>query len=189
VRYAEQDWSRDGANGPWRSRLHLLVSPPPSTPTPPATDAERADAIADRMQRRAYDGAPPVIPHPITQDTSAACLACHAEGLVVKDRVAPRLSHAPHANCTQCHVPALGLPIQEAGLAKAIAENGFQGWIQQGRGSRAWEGAPPTVPHTTLMRSDCLSCHGTRGHVGLRTPHPERVACVQCHVPEPPRPP
>ncbi len=41
---------------------------------------------------------------------------------------------------------------------------------------------PPQIPHSTEGRRDCLSCHRD----GLRppiTPHPERVNCVQCHVP------
>lgn len=40
-----------------------------------------------------------------------------------------------------------------------------------------------TIPHGTQLRSDCLSCHGPPGLVGLRTPHPDRQACVQCHAP------
>jgi cytochrome c-type protein NapB len=33
------------------------------------------------------------------------------------------------------------------------------------------------------MRDDCMSCHGPQGLFGLRTPHPDRQSCLQCHVP------
>jgi len=33
------------------------------------------------------------------------------------------------------------------------------------------------------MREDCMSCHGPQGLFGLRTPHPDRPSCLQCHVP------
>jgi cytochrome c-type protein NapB len=29
-----------------------------------------------------------------------------------------------------------------------------------------------------------MSCHGPNGLFGLRTPHPDRQSCFQCHVPE-----
>jgi len=32
------------------------------------------------------------------------------------------------------------------------------------------------------MRQDCTSCHGVTGLPGLRTPHPERFNCQQCHA-------
>ena len=38
------------------------------------------------------------------------------------------------------------------------------------------------MPHGTFMRTRCLSCHGEYGYPGLRTDHPRRVNCVQCHI-------
>ena len=38
------------------------------------------------------------------------------------------------------------------------------------------------MPHATLMRTDCLSCHGPASYPGLRTDHAQRVNCVQCHA-------
>ena len=183
--YAKQDWLRDGPNAHWRSRIANLTQPASDlTALTNVTDAERTQALADRAGRRAFDGAPPVVPHPITQDSSAACLACHGPGLAVKDKVASKISHASYSSCTQCHVPAggTGLPMLESALLAPIAGNQFVSAPPPLKGTRAWPQAPPTIPHSTLMRSDCLSCHGPRGLFGLRTPHPERQSCVQCHV-------
>ena len=47
---------------------------------------------------------------------------------------------------------------------------------------RASSVAPPVMPHSTLMRVNCLACHGPNGYRGLRTTHPERLNCVQCHA-------
>ncbi|QIF04392.1 nitrate reductase cytochrome c-type subunit [Roseimicrobium sp. ORNL1] len=190
VSYAKQDWLRDGSNAQWRNDLTKLIQPPPPPgPLKPATDEQRAQAITKRAQRRAFDGAPPVVPHPITQESSASCLACHGPGLMVGDRSASRISHAHFSSCTQCHVPGGGTQLHTTDgnlMAEFGQGNTFQGIESHGKGTRAWPGAPPTIPHPTLMRSDCMSCHGPIGLVGLRTSHPERQQCVQCHVPTQP---
>ncbi|RBP45183.1 cytochrome c-type protein NapB [Roseimicrobium gellanilyticum] len=190
VSYAKQDWLREGSNAQWRNDLAKLIQPPPPPgPLQPATDEQRAQALHQRELRRAYDGAPPVVPHPITQESSASCLACHGPGLVVKDKTASKVSHAHFSSCTQCHVPGNGPQLQpsETTLLAEFGEgNTFHGIASHGKGTRAWPGAPPTVPHPTQMRSDCMSCHGPTGLAGLRTSHPERQQCVQCHVPTQP---
>ncbi len=185
VAYAQQDWLRDGANAQWRSHVADLLQPPvdPAMATN-VTEAQRAMAVAARAARRAFDGAPPVVPHPIAQDSSAACLACHGPGLAVKDKVASRISHAAYSSCSQCHVAAGGLGLGGAGpaLLAPLAGNHFAGAEAPLKGSRAGPHAPPTIPHGTRMRGDCLSCHGPRALFGLRTPHPERQSCAQCHA-------
>lgn len=185
VSYARQDWLRDGQNADWSNSVSKLVQPPIEPVAHVVAQVDREAALLTRAGRRAYNGAPPVVPHPITQDSSAACLACHADGMVVKDRVAPKISHQPYSSCTQCHVPASGpqLPLQFASLREPLATNSFKGAPEPTRGERAWIMAPPTVPHSTSMRTDCLSCHGPLGQFALRTPHPERRSCLQCHVP------
>ena len=185
-RYLEVDRTKDGANANWVNVLTNLKSAPPSGPLTNVSAAERQTAIADRMQRRAYDGAPPVVPHPITQDSVASCLSCHGQGLQIRDRMATRISHAHFTNCTQCHVPShgAGIPLKETSLLQALTTNDFSGSTPR-KGTRAWTGAPPTIPHPSSMRSDCASCHGAAGLYGLRTPHLERQACTQCHVAEP----
>ena len=185
VPYWKQDWLKEGANATWNNRIGNLVQPVPDlSALTNVTAAERALALNQRAARRAFDGAPPVVPHPIAQDSSAACLACHGPGLVVKDKVASKISHARYSSCTQCHVPSMGsqIPTVDSALLEPIANNQFVGLAAPLKGSRAWPTAPPAVPHATLMRSDCMSCHGPQGLFGLRTPHPNRQACVQCHA-------
>lgn len=177
-------------NAAWRSSLATLVSAAPR-PLPTRTAAEaaidRTLAVEKRRSRRAYDGAPPVIPHPVDPTSPASCRACHETGLVIRDLIAPRMSHGDLGSCTQCHVPAggTGIPmLAETAALPPFAENAFNGVRSSGAGSRAWPGAPPTIPHTVQMRENCASCHGLTGLPGLRTTHPERTLCVQCHVPE-----
>jgi nitrate reductase cytochrome c-type subunit len=48
------------------------------------------------------------------------------------------------------------------------------------------ENEPPVIPHKATgneTAKQCLKCHlkGTKG--APKTPHPERKACTQCHVP------
>ncbi len=185
VAYAKQDWLRHGANGRWQNRMANLAQPAPDLAAlTNVTEAARALALDERAARRAFDGAPPVVPHPIAQDSSSACLACHGPGLTVKDKIASKISHAHYLNCTQCHVPSGGteLPTRESSLLAPLAANQFVSVPPPLQGARAWPLAPPSIPHGTLMRSDCLSCHGPRGLFGLRTPHPDRQSCVQCHA-------
>jgi cytochrome c-type protein NapB len=137
------------------------------------TDDMKLAALADRARNRAYDGAPPTIPHPIDQQTVASCLACHGEGIKVGERVASKISHPHLSNCTQCHVEQSPIAV----------DNGFVGIYRAGPGDRANPGAPPTIPHHTFMRNDCLSCHGLITRPGTRTTHPWLTNCQQCHAP------
>jgi cytochrome c-type protein NapB len=44
-------------------------------------------------------------------------------------------------------------------------------------------GSPPPIPHALQMRENCRACHAGPGAVAeLRTTHPERVTCRQCHA-------
>lgn len=147
---------------------------------PPQTDAQRAEVLADRSQRRAYDGAPPTIPHAIDGKSTFECLACHASGGVVAGRRAPAMSHERHDSCTQCHVARSGPPSPPAA---PLTSSTFVGQSPTPKGSRAWTGAPPTIPHSTWMRTNCGSCHGVGGALGMRSTHPWRESCQQCHVP------
>jgi cytochrome c-type protein NapB len=138
-------------------------------------EAPRGRAAYRRVQR-AYDGAPPVIPHPVRPLQRQDCLACHAEGIDLgPDGLAPRTPHPEQTQCSQCHVEqALG--------GDGLAANRFVGHREPDRGSRAYPGAPPTVPHRLETRRHCLGCHGDFGGSPIRTPHPDRVNCRQCHV-------
>jgi cytochrome c-type protein NapB len=146
------------------------------------SDEDRARALTARGERRAYDGAPPTIPHAIQQNGPPDCLACHQNGATIAGRRAPRMSHESYASCTQCHVstqPRAG----ETSPVTASPESTFTGLASPARGERAWPGAPPTIPHPTKMRGECGSCHGTNGAPGMRSTHPYRQSCTQCHAP------
>lgn len=146
------------------------------------TGAQKAPALADRMANRAYDGAPPTIPHPVRQGTASECLACHDEGLRIRGATASAISHREMAQCTQCHVVSSAPMPADTWLAKEVGESTFVGLAPPTEGSRAWSIAPPTIPHPTSMREQCLSCHGPLGREALRSTHPERETCTQCHA-------
>lgn len=181
VSYTELPEAGLSPNDQWESNLQTLISPRPDVRAPVVrTEAMKLEALADRASRRAFDGAPPVIPHPInSQYASMSCLACHRQGLWVGDRLATPMSHPELTNCTQCHVEAVG-PEFTAGFEPV--ENEFVGVYRAGSGGRAGPGAPPTIPHSTWMRQECLSCHGLVARPGLRTTHPWLTNCTQCHA-------
>ena len=134
-----------------------------------------------RMDRRAFDGAPPVIGHP---PLGAACIACHdSDGIELPELgMAPPNPHtrtsglSRASRCGQCHVfrqtSARFVPSDFVGL-KSLPSGG----------KRAHVLAPPTVPHPFQMRENCLACHaGPASRPSIRTSHPERTRCRQCHV-------
>lgn len=139
-----------------------------------------SDALAERAALRAFAGAPPTIPHPVRANGAAECLACHGDGFALGERRASRIAHERYASCTQCHVTEASFTILPANAA-ARTGNRFAGLDSPGHGATAYEDAPPAVPHRTFMREDCGACHGPGGRAGLRTPHPERRSCLQCH--------
>lgn len=137
--------------------------------------------FAARASRRAYEGAPPVMPH---QRFPSPCLACHGERRVEVAGLglAPPSPHGQTpgmaaARCDQCHVARTA-----DGLYRRTRFAGLDpGW--SGPAHRLYPGAPPVVPHRILMREDCLACHaGPAARPEIRTTHPERVRCLQCHA-------
>jgi cytochrome c-type protein NapB len=148
-------------------------------PSVARTEELRLAAVAARARRRAFDGAPPAVPHAVDELSSHACTSCHAKGMAIEGRIAPVMSHPAYQNCLQCHAPTFGRPAEPWEKAQTT----FVGLGSAGRGERAWPGAPPAMPHQSWMRQDCTSCHGLTGLPGLRTPHPERFNCQQCHAP------
>lgn len=138
-------------------------------------------ALGDRARRRAFDGAPPVVPHPVRPGGAPECVACHLEGFALAGRRASLIPHRTFASCTQCHVSSAPSLAVAAGGGPAVAASSFVGIASAGAGEKAYEGAPPSVPHSTWMRERCESCHGVDGRAALQTPHPERRSCLQCH--------
>jgi cytochrome c-type protein NapB len=141
------------------------------------SEAEKLLSLVARESRRAFNGAPPTVPHAIDQLNSASCMACHGNGLRSKSLRAGKMPHPYYSSCTQCHVE------QQAKFAPASAtfENSFAGVVAPTHGKRAYRGAPPVIPHSTWMRNDCLSCHGHTAAPGMATTHPWRTSCLQCH--------
>ncbi len=143
---------------------------------------ERIDTLTDdnpRSQLRAFYTAPPVIPHSVESRNPQDCLRCHAQVTPLDDgRIAMATPHPQFFNCQQCHV-------QKDMTGKDQVENNWVGLKEPQYGER-WSGvSPPTVPHRIFLREKCLSCHSSENpNQRLRTPHPERSACLQCHVPD-----
>lgn len=156
--------------------------PDPELVDVPGGDGRLKSAPAVRLARRAFDGAPPVIPHAPVGDS---CLACHnARGIEIPDLgFAPPMPHAMTSGfsaitrCVQCHV--------YRATDDVFAESDFVAHRAGGTPPhRAFDGAPPVMPHRVFMRESCLSCHsGPAAREEIRTTHPERSNCVQCHLP------
>ena len=148
----------------------------------PASDVEPQSSAVVRADRRAYDGAPPTIPH---RSFGADCTNCHNE----RGRSVSGVGFAPASphegtdyegatqRCLQCHVFRT--------TSGVFSGNSFEGVEQDlAAGDRASAGAPPRIPHRILMRENCIACHdGPGARTAIRTEHPERVRCRQCHVP------
>jgi len=181
--YAEFDRREHGPNRGWRSTLASLEQPAVDIFAAVHFDDDaRQAALEARTKRRAFDGAPPTVPHPIDQMTATACMVCHTDGLFVGEIWAPPMSHEFMANCTQCHVEQWSSDFAQAHAGPDRARSAFVGLASPGRGGRAWDGAPPTVPHPVFMRDNCMSCHGPTGPDPIRTSHPWQVNCLQCHA-------
>ena len=175
------------ANRNWKFTLaDLPRAVAPLVAQTAAAPAETAAAIERRKSLRAYDGAPPVIPHAIDTLKASACASCHGEdtNLVIGGKRPAEISHPWITNCTSCHVPADGLrEVTAPPNTRLVIENSFDGKTSAGHGPRAYGTAPPTMPHAVWMRQNCMACHGPGREQAIRTSHPERQNCLQCHAP------
>lgn len=174
---------RGASSSGFEADLASMRGPSPLDPVEPDGDKDRA--LAERAALRAYDGAPPRIPHAIRQDSVAECLVCHDEGLRFRGRLAPPMSHTEHASCTQCHVVDDG-PVPGADAVPPDPRdvpNSFAGLASPDAGPRFQPIGPPQIPHRTTMRERCDSCHGVNGRNPMRSTHPARQSCEQCHTP------
>jgi cytochrome c-type protein NapB len=182
--YLEMRNRPPGKGSGWEESKKLV------TPDPAADGAVRYNsevleaALRKRADLRAYDGAPPTIPHHVRQNSAAECMACHGDGLRLGALRAQTIPHDNFTNCTQCHVateapmPSLEkLPPDPRNVA-----NTFRGLDSPRGGPRAWPIAPPQIPHTSFMRENCMSCHGPGGPQAMRSSHTSRQSCTQCHT-------
>jgi cytochrome c-type protein NapB len=153
---------------------------------------------------RAYPGAPPRIPHALSPDEfrTGVCRTCHERGgyswrfaayvpvtphpemgpcqqcHVGEDGVVDRTTPGadPNVRCAMCHGLNGGPPRQEAALTWPTSA-----WPTWGRTTP--DQLPPSIPHDLLLRGNCLACHsGPAAVAEIRTSHPERASCRQCHT-------
>lgn len=131
--------------------------------------------------RRAYPGAPPIVPHAIVEKNGhmTRCLSCHEKGGYTPQFKAytPVTPHPQWSNCVQCHVPQ---------RTKSLFRQVRWERIKPPKlGHSALPGAPPPIPHALQTRTNCFACHtGPAAVRRIRTPHPDRTNCLQCHVPQ-----
>jgi len=153
---------------------------------------------------RAYPGAPPRVPHGLTEEEfrGTQCNACHVRGGWVSrfGAFAPVTPHPEMSACLQCHVPQDEL----VGVARPSSPDAVvcmqchidpdaspslfvpTDWRTTPRPEldrQALDGSPHVVPHDVQSRDNCLACHGGPAAIDeIRTDHPERAECVQCHM-------
>lgn len=181
--YASLRVTARGAGSGWSTDLAALAGSGPQLLDPVTPAGDKGAALGERARLRAYDGAPPRIPHAVRQDSASECLACHADGLRFRGLLAPPASHALYTSCTQCHVVAESpVPAGELPADPRAVGNSFVGLASPQAGERAWSIAPPQIPHRVAMRERCDSCHGVNGRDALRSTHPWRESCEQCHA-------
>jgi cytochrome c-type protein NapB len=160
-------------------------------------------SLATYRALRAYDGAPPRIPHGLTpaEFLDGGCKVCHERGgfSVRFGAYVPVTPHPEMGACLQCHVGdaklmAVSLPRTEpSDRCRQCHAPGAMKWRDS---TLNWKGLsapplppvvpgrlPPPIPHDLQRRENCLACHSSPGAAaGIRTPHAERANCRQCHV-------
>ncbi|MFN3323490.1 MAG: cytochrome C [Bryobacteraceae bacterium] len=171
--------SRDTPSLPVEAGPFLIAAQAQSLSQAPEEENARR-TLKDFYASRAYPGAPPMIPHRLLDNRGfggRSCLICHGKGGYVPSfkAYAPVTPHPEMVSCLQCH-----LPQKEEPLFSGIDWKKIDGPPRQ---PAAMAGAPLQIPHSLHMRENCLSCHGGPGAVAeIRTSHPERINCRQCHV-------
>jgi nitrate reductase (cytochrome), electron transfer subunit len=146
-------------------------------------DENQKRTLAGYYKRRAFAGAPPIIPHEILNENTfggKTCLQCHQNGGYVEQfkAYAPVTPHPELLNCRQCHVPI---------KSNSLFQNtNFEGLKPAATGNYALQGSPPVIPHALQMRENCLACHaGPAAPKAIRVTHPERINCRSCHALKP----
>ena len=121
---------------------------------------------------RLYFGAPPTVPHPLT-DSVAACLVCHAGAAAT----ASKMPHANVINCLQCHVP-------RSEETPAFRNNTMKALTRPAARTEKVT-SPPAMAHPILLHEDCAGCHSPAAKKDVTvSPHPERQRCQLCHKPQ-----
>ncbi|MFT6995546.1 MAG: cytochrome c-type protein NapB, partial [Maribacter sp.] len=148
-------------------------------------DESHQRSLDSYYDNRAYLGAPPSIPHPVTNERSFGgntCIQCHQNGgFVAKfNAYAPVTPHPGMVNCRQCHVTKnTTTTFKEFAFSKLVPPKVGVG------ANNVLIGSPPMMPHQLRMRESCISCHGgPSAPKEIRVSHPERINCRQCHLPK-----
>jgi nitrate reductase (cytochrome), electron transfer subunit len=208
--YGEAAPDTDVLAGPGFARLPdeaLMFRTRPGSFAVDAQASRRSSAhprtLAKFRARRAYPGAPPAVPHGLTPEEfrTGTCNTCHERGGYSTrfHAYTPVTPHPEMGACLQCHVSdagLVGLPFpgrdpdaacSQCHTPMTLARTGPQldwrpaEWPQPRRA--ALTGSPPPIPHDLQLRGDCLACHmGPSAVAEIRTSHPERADCRQCHV-------
>jgi len=153
---------------------------------------------------RAFPGAPPRIPHPLTADEfrTDACRTCHERGgySVRFAAYVPLTPHPERGICLQCHVGVdsiIGAQAPDPNPNTRCAHcHGPNGGAPRQNATLTWATTvwptlpqtipgrdPPAIPHDLQFRENCLTCHaGPAAVEEIRTRHPERANCRQCHL-------
>lgn len=183
----------------FRTRAEMLAIDPSGRPR----RAAHPRTLATYRSLRAYPGAPPRIPHGLTpgEFQTGGCKTCHERG-GFSQRFGAYVPVTPHPEmgaCLQCHVGdaklmAIALPgLDPSARCAQCHTPGATRWTDSSLDwtPLAWPRltqvtvgqAPPPLPHTLVMRGNCLACHAAPAGVAeIRTSHPERANCLQCHV-------
>jgi len=114
-------------------------------------------------------------------DREQDCAPCHTFGGYnpAIRTYSPRTPHPELRACMQCHVYRVATDLF------AATDWETPPWPEFGAGSPL-EGGPPSIPHTLELRERCTTCHGGGSAApDIRTTHPERFNCRQCHLPLP----
>ena len=185
----------------FRTRPQMLAIDPTGEPRGFA----HPRSLATYRALRAYAGAPPRIPHGLTpaEFQTGGCRTCHERG-GFSQRFGAYVPVTPHPEmgaCLQCHVGdaqlmAIPLPgLDPNARCRQCHAPGARRWadssvhwvpLEWPRVNRTVPGQPPPViPHPLDMRANCLTCHAPPSGVAeIRTTHPERANCRQCHLTE-----
>lgn len=192
---------------PIRAEAQVFRTTPAILAIEPSTRRERSAhprTLKTVRFLRAFPGAPPRIPHALTPEEfrTDACKTCHERGGFSQrfDAYVPVTPHPERGICLQCHagedsLMGVAIPIANPN-ARCPQCHGPSGGPPRADASLTWpttvwpqvppttpDQNPPPIPHSLQFRENCLTCHsGPSAVAEIRTKHPERVNCRQCHV-------
>jgi cytochrome c-type protein NapB len=191
---------------PVRAEADVFRTAPAMLAIDPVSSDRRAAhprTMATYRLLRAYPGGPPRIPHGLTpaETRRGGCTVCHERGGYSQrfGAYVPVTPHPDFGECLQCHVGDAQLmsnPLPSADPNARCRQCHAPGSRRWRDSSLAWEpppwpavitssigDPPPPIPHDLDLRGNCLACHTAPSAVAeIRTPHPERAHCRQCHV-------